>query len=149
MLESTSLIDSLARSLAASSFKARSQAVQILAGICVLSADEGHLLVMKALSRIGNSNPVRRFKGLMDSFGTSFGDSSDGEREMVDQEDLGVVWDYRTSAMGLCNVLVNCAGEVEERVGWRDTLRGDGLTEVILVLFFSSFTSLDLDRQAR
>ncbi|KAG0149852.1 hypothetical protein CROQUDRAFT_653143 [Cronartium quercuum f. sp. fusiforme G11] len=143
VLESASLIDLLARSLSASSFKSRSQAVEILAGICLLSADEGHLLVIRALSQIRHPDPTRRFQGLMESFGTHFGESSEGEQEVIDREDLSVVWEYRTGAMGLCNAIVNCVTELEERMEWREALKGDGLAEVILVSSSSPCWILD------
>ncbi|KAF9506490.1 hypothetical protein BS47DRAFT_1399443 [Hydnum rufescens UP504] len=113
--------------------KLRTLVSELLAAICVLSLDEGHKLVLGALSEFRIAHAERfRFEGLVHylKIGDDITDSGAGNR--VDADDG--IWDARAATLALINALTNCPESVEDRVILREEFSRRGLNEAIVAL---------------
>jgi Diaphanous FH3 Domain len=112
--------------------KLRTLVSELLAAICVLSLDEGHKLVLGALSEFRIAHAERfRFEGLVHylNIGDDMADS--GAENSVDADDG--IWDARAATLALINALTNCPESVEDRVILREEFSRRGLNEAIVV----------------
>jgi diaphanous 1 len=131
VLAHSTLITYISYCLFTTSHKLRSQVADVLAALCILSLQDGHSVVLAALSdfRVAHDEKFR-FSYLVDSIRLR---DSEGE-----EEEEGW-WEYRTAAMSLINAITNSPEEVEERVMLRDEFGRRGLNEVMAVSSQSTF----------
>lgn len=135
MLDRPHLIDSLAISLHTPNLKLRLQIIDLLSALCVLSADEGQPLVLDALSESALlTDESYRFEWLIRSLIPTPGEDAEG-----------VIWEWRTGALGFINSLVGASDLLEERSDLRGELRRRGLNEVLEVSFESSRFVIQLE----
>lgn len=110
-------------------------AAELLAAICILSMNEGHKLVLSALSdfRVAYEEDFR-FETLISTLRLPEVDidaESDNESGFGNEEEG--VWEARTASMALINALTTCPESLEERIMLRDEFSRRGLNEIIVV----------------
>lgn len=139
------LVVHLGHTLLTPSHRLRCQVADVLAALCVLSA-EGQRLVLAALAELKVATDARfRFDFLIDGLrvddeggrGSPSGGGEDTLDDMADDPsswDSSTRWEYRTAIMILLNAVVNSPEELDERVALRDELARRGLSEVIVSL---------------
>ncbi|GAA6035972.1 hypothetical protein JCM8097_005193 [Rhodosporidiobolus ruineniae] len=130
------LVSLVTHSLYTPSNKLRALVADVLAALCVLSAEEGHRLVLSAFSdaRIAHDEQ-HRFENLLDSIKLPEHDdtasSIGGEEPDQPEEDEAGLWEWRTAAMALINALTNTPNDLEERIMLRDEFTRRGLNEIM------------------
>jgi hypothetical protein len=117
------------------SLKVHTLAAELLAAICVLSTNEGHKLVLSALSdfRVEYEENFR-FETLISTLRLPEVDidaESDNESGFGNEEEG--VWEARTAAMALINAVTTFPESLEERIMLRDEFSRRGLNEIIVV----------------
>jgi diaphanous 1 len=127
VLHSPTLITNITFTLHNATVKLRALSSDLLAAICVISLNEGHRLVLGALSDYMVCFEENfRFEDLIRVLRLQ-----DGEGEQ-DTEMEGT-WEARSATMGLLIALTSCSDSLEERVMIREELSRRGLNEVIVV----------------
>lgn len=98
VLSQSKLITYISFSLFTTSNKLRAQVADVLAALCLLSLDNGHPVVLAALSdfRVAHEEKFR-FEYLVGSIGLRGATDEERPDESV-EEDAGI-WEYRTAAM--------------------------------------------------
>jgi diaphanous 1 len=110
----------------------RCHAADLLAALCVLSPKEGHGLVLAALSDTRFKSGQLRFEALIKSFDASHGSPNPGQGVTQTCPTDGI-WEWRVSALGLLNALVNTPGALELRCQLRAELYRRGLNYALSV----------------
>ena len=110
-------------------------ATELLAAISVLSVQQGHKVVLAAMSdyQVAYEESFR-FEALISSLrlpDINVADASEDEAD-VRSEEKGA-WEARTASMALVNALTNCPESLEERILLREEFGRRGLNEVIVV----------------
>ncbi|KAF8443028.1 hypothetical protein L210DRAFT_3153707 [Boletus edulis BED1] len=135
VLLSPTIVTHIAYSLHGSSLKIRTLAAEILAGICILSFDEGHPAVLAALSEYRIAyNELFRFQSFVSALKIPDSDVDSiipGVTFSTEEEGL---WEARTAFMALVNALTNCPHTLEERIMLRDEFSRRGLNETVAAL---------------
>ncbi|KAG6861568.1 hypothetical protein C0995_014864 [Termitomyces sp. Mi166 len=136
VLRSPTIITHIAYSLHAPSYKLRTLVSEVLAAIALLSPNDGHKIVLSALSDYCVAFDENfRFEGLISSLRLPNIDAeSDNENIATFVNEEEGVWEIRTATMVLVNALTNFPGSLEDRVLLREELGRRGLNEVIVTL---------------
>lgn len=119
--------------------KSRILAAELLAAVCMLSADEGHRSVLAAFSEYRTTHEERfRFQSLVAAL--EFPELS----ELMTEDAAALsekksVWEACVAFMELINSLTNGPNSVEERILLREEFSHRGLNEVLLVCLASFF----------
>jgi diaphanous 1 len=115
-------------SLYTNSHKLRALVADVLAALCVLSAKEGHRLVLHAFAdfRVAYSEDAR-FEYLVQSI--SVRDDDDQSEEIEQEVDEPLLWEYRAAGLALINSIVNTPDDLDERISLRDEFTRRGLNE--------------------
>ncbi|PWN26924.1 hypothetical protein BDZ90DRAFT_261174 [Jaminaea rosea] len=128
------LLIHLGEALLTPSHRLRCQLADVLAALCVLSA-EGQRLVLAALAELKVATDARfRFDYLIDGLRVDGAGSEDEDADSESGWDSAPRWEYRTATMILLNALVNSPEALDERIALRDELARRGLSEVIVSL---------------
>lgn len=100
-----------------------------MAALCILSLDNGHRVVLAALSdfRVAHEEKFR-FEYLVESLSLK-----EGGREESDEGTDSGIWEYRTAAMSLVNAIANSPDDLEERMMLREEFTRRGLNEAMAV----------------
>ncbi|PVF96346.1 FH2-domain-containing protein [Serendipita vermifera] len=128
VLRSPTLITNITFTLHNAPVKLRALSSDLLAAICVISLNEGHRLVLGALSDyMVCFEESFRFEDLIRVLRVQDGEGDqDGEMEGT--------WEARSATMGLLIALTSCSDTLEERVMIREELSRRGLNETIVAL---------------
>lgn len=108
----------------------------VLAALCVLSLEDGHRVVLAALSDFRVAHEKFRFEYLVNSISVKDAPSESGGVE--DEDEVGL-WEYRSAVMSLINAITNSPEDLEERMTLRDEFARRGLNEAMAVRFMNSF----------
>jgi diaphanous 1 len=130
VLQSSRLVTHITFTLHRASSKLRALSSDLLAAICVISLNEGHRLVLGALSdyRVFYDENFR-FDNLVGSLKIE-----DGHDENETGEG---VWEARGATMGLIIALTSCSDSLEERIMLREEFSRRGLNEAMVVCILS------------
>ena len=113
------------------SLKLRTLTSEVLAAICLLSLNQGHRLVLSALSDFTIAfDEAFRFEGLISSL--RLPDENDEDTSAIGTEEEGA-WEARTATLALINALTNSPDSLEDRIQLREEFSRRGLNEVIVV----------------
>ncbi|KIM29475.1 hypothetical protein M408DRAFT_8151 [Serendipita vermifera MAFF 305830] len=128
VIQSPTIITHIAFTLHGASPKLRALSSDLLAAICVISLNEGHRLVLGALSDYRVSFDERfRFDDLINALRIEENSTSqEGEQDGV--------WEARGATMGLIIALTSCSDSIEERILLREEFSRRGLNEVMVGL---------------
>ncbi len=120
--------------LFSSSIKLKAQVAEVLAAVCVLSAQEGHPAVLAAFSefRIAFSEQYR-FDYLLNTFEVHDTPPVDNDAYASDIDEETILWEYRVSVMALINAITNSPEDLEARILLRDEFSRRGLNEMMTV----------------
>ena len=134
VVQSPTIVTHIAFTLHGASPKLRALSSDILAAICVISLNEGHRLVLGALSDYRTCfDETFRFEELIDAIRIKEGAEN--------QEDDGS-WEARGATLGLIIALTSCSDSIEERILLREEFSRRGLNEVMVVSLFSACFAL-------
>lgn len=133
VLQSSRLVTNITFTLHNSSPKLRALSSDLLAAVCVISLNEGHRLVLGALSdyRICYDESFR-FDELVGAL-----KPTDGQEEEEFEEGA---WEARGATMGLIIALTSCSDSLEERIMLREEFSRRGLNEAMVVCYKSMIT---------
>jgi hypothetical protein len=119
------LIFQIVTCLDTESTKIRSNVADLLAGISVVSEDQGHRMVLDALSDFASVNREGfRFEQLIDTLRVPD----------ITQDDVGeMFWSERMPALVLLIAVTASCPDLEQRIALRDELSRRGFNEIIVV----------------
>ncbi|KAI5476137.1 hypothetical protein MNV49_000407 [Pseudohyphozyma bogoriensis] len=147
VLSHANLITFIAYCLFTTSNKLRTQVADVLAALCVLSLQDGHKVVLEALTDFRVShNEKFRFEYLIDSIRLKGRQHpTEDESDSPDVEDESALWEYRTAAMSLINSISNSPEDLEDRIALREEFTRRGLNECLAVLRYRGVLREELD----
>lgn len=127
VLRSPTLITHITFALHDAGLKLRALACDLLAAICVISMNEGHQLVLGALSDYRVSFEERfRFEELLSILRL--------DEDMIAGSEEEGIWEARGATLGLLIALTSCSDVLEDRVMIREELSRRGLNEIMVGL---------------
>jgi diaphanous 1 len=127
VIETPTIVTHIAFTLHGASPKLRALSSDLLAAICVISLNEGHHLVLGALSDYKICfGEAFRFEELVDAL------RIEENPESREGEDDGS-WEARGATMGLIIALTSCSDSIEDRILLREEFSRRGLNEVMVV----------------
>ena len=127
VIETPTIVTHIAFTLHGASPKLRALSSDLLAAICVISLNEGHRLVLGALSDYKICfGEAFRFEELVHAL------RIEENPESQEGEDDGS-WEARGATMGLIIALTSCSDSIEDRILLREEFSRRGLNEVMVV----------------
>ena len=127
VIETPTIVTHIAFALHGASPKLRALSSDLLAAICVISLNEGHRLVLGALSDYKICfDEAFRFEELIDALRV------EENAQSQEGEDDGS-WESRGATMGLIIALTSCSDSIEDRILLREEFSRRGLNEVMVV----------------
>lgn len=135
VIQSPTIITHIAFTLHEAPPKLRALASDLLAAICVISLNEGHRLVLGALSdyRICFEEAFR-FEELINALRIE-------DHPAIQEGEQDGSWEARGATMGLIIALTSCSDAIEERLFLREEFSRRGLNEVMVVSKFLIYTT--------